>query len=84
MVLTVVMIAYAALGAVALAIAAAGIFAADPEPLAAVYAIVLAAPWFMLGADFWPQGAGLNFLILVLCILANLGLLALARRLLTR
>ncbi len=75
-----------AVGSLALIpISALGLFGVEPDPLAGVFALLLAMPWTMLIEKFVElPGVAANMALVAICLAANAAILALACRMLGR
>lgn len=85
LVLTVLIALYVVACVVALGVGLVGVYGGTSEPLAMVFAILLAMPWSVaigsVGEDAGPAG---SFALLVLFMAINVGVLWFVRRLLRR
>lgn len=81
-----ILVVYVGLCAVALLLiwaSAKGAFGLEPDPVAAVFAVLLAQPWLgMLGTEAGGGGLVSGILLIVACMALNAGILWLVQRLL--
>lgn len=83
--ITLVYILLALISLALIPISAAGLFGVEPDPLAGIFAVVLATPWVQLiDKAVAVQGMAQNMALVGACLAFNAAILMLACRLLGR